>query len=78
MMKCIVYLFIHLNNWCVQTETIDLSDQGSRSERSQKMFRRSDVDKSMHSLIDSDGLPYVGQVVSVSLFNMTFFVVKVD
>ncbi|KAM6561896.1 hypothetical protein CsatB_021894 [Cannabis sativa] len=47
-----------------QTETIDLSDQGSRSERNQTMFRRSNVDKSMHSLIDSDGLPYVGQMIN--------------
>ncbi|XP_062109933.1 DNA-directed RNA polymerase I subunit 2 [Humulus lupulus] len=47
-----------------QTETVDLSDQGSRSDRSQTMFRRSNVDKSMHSLIDSDGLPYVGQTIN--------------
>ncbi|KAG6650617.1 DNA-directed RNA polymerase I subunit 2 isoform X1 [Carya illinoinensis] len=46
-----------------QTETLDLSDQSSRSERSQRMFRRSNVDKSMHSSIDSDGLPYVGQMI---------------
>lgn len=53
---------IYLYPIFVQTETIDLSDQSSRSERSQRMFRRSNVDKSMQSLIDSDGLPYVGQV----------------
>uniref|UniRef100_A0A2N9HAJ0 DNA-directed RNA polymerase n=1 Tax=Fagus sylvatica TaxID=28930 RepID=A0A2N9HAJ0_FAGSY len=46
-----------------QTETIDLADQRSRSDRSQKMFRRSNVDKSMHSLIDVDGLPHVGQII---------------
>uniref|UniRef100_A0A2N9GSZ2 DNA-directed RNA polymerase n=1 Tax=Fagus sylvatica TaxID=28930 RepID=A0A2N9GSZ2_FAGSY len=46
-----------------QTETIDLADQRSRSDRSQKMFRRSNVDKSMHSLIDVDGLPNVGQII---------------
>ncbi|XP_062174950.1 DNA-directed RNA polymerase I subunit 2 [Alnus glutinosa] len=46
-----------------QTETIDLSNQSNRSERSQRIFRRSNVDKSMHSLIDSDGLPYVGQMI---------------
>ncbi|KAJ7982372.1 DNA-directed RNA polymerase subunit beta [Quillaja saponaria] len=46
-----------------QTETIDLTDQGSRSDRIQKVFRRSNIDKSSHSLIDSDGLPYVGQMI---------------
>ena len=57
------YLFVHPNNLISgQTETIDLADQRSRSDRSQKMFRRSNVDKSMHSLIDVDGLPNVGQV----------------
>lgn len=46
----------------LQTETIDLSDENNKSDRSQKFFRRSNVDKSANSLIDSDGLPYVGQV----------------
>lgn len=46
----------------VQTETIDLSDENNKSDRGQRMFRRSNVDKSANSLIDSDGLPYVGQV----------------
>ncbi|XP_024031416.1 DNA-directed RNA polymerase I subunit 2 [Morus notabilis] len=46
-----------------QTETIDLSDQSNRSDRVQSVFRRSNVDRSMHSLIDSDGLPYVGQTI---------------
>ncbi|KAF2300843.1 hypothetical protein GH714_017757 [Hevea brasiliensis] len=45
-----------------QTETIDLSEEGSRSDRDQRMFRRSNIDKSLQSVIDSDGLPYVGQV----------------
>lgn len=66
----------------VQTETLDLSDQSSRSERSQRMFRRSNVDKSMHSSIDSDGLPYVGQVGLVffycSYISIISFDVKVD
>uniref|UniRef100_A0A2P2LTZ0 DNA-directed RNA polymerase n=1 Tax=Rhizophora mucronata TaxID=61149 RepID=A0A2P2LTZ0_RHIMU len=44
-----------------QTETIDLGEERSRSGGAQKMFRRSNIDKSLHSLIDSDGLPYVGQ-----------------
>ncbi|PON83619.1 DNA-directed RNA polymerase, subunit [Trema orientale] len=50
-------------NAIVATESIDLADQGNRSGRVQTMFRRSNVDKSMHSLIDSDGLPYVGQTI---------------
>ncbi|VVA32071.1 PREDICTED: DNA-directed RNA polymerase [Prunus dulcis] len=44
-----------------QTETIDLSDQKSRSDRSRKFFRRSNINK--NSSIDSDGLPYVGQTI---------------
>uniref|UniRef100_A0A5B7BLJ7 DNA-directed RNA polymerase subunit beta n=1 Tax=Davidia involucrata TaxID=16924 RepID=A0A5B7BLJ7_DAVIN len=47
-----------------QTETIDLSEQSAKSDRSQRMFRRSNLDKSVHSLIDSDGLPYVGQAIN--------------
>lgn len=47
-----------------QTETIDLSDEGSRSDRSHRRFRRSNTDRSSHSLIDSDGLPYVGQIIN--------------
>jgi hypothetical protein len=63
MLKCMVYPFVHPHNPIfMQTESIDLSDQSNRSERSQRIFRRSNIDKSMHSLIDSDGLPYVGQV----------------
>ncbi|KAJ8755444.1 hypothetical protein K2173_019242 [Erythroxylum novogranatense] len=46
-----------------QTETIDLADESSRSGAAQKMFKRSNIDKSLHSLIDSDGLPYVGQKI---------------
>lgn len=46
-----------------QTESIDLSDQKGKSDRSQRLFRRSNTDKSHHSLIDSDGLPYVGQTI---------------
>ncbi|XP_015878970.3 DNA-directed RNA polymerase I subunit 2 [Ziziphus jujuba] len=46
-----------------QTETIDLSDGSKRSDRSEGMFRRSTLDKSVHSSIDSDGLPYVGQMI---------------
>ncbi|KAK2634349.1 hypothetical protein Ddye_029141 [Dipteronia dyeriana] len=46
-----------------QTETIDLSTESNKSDRSQRMFRRNKDDKSVHSLIDSDGLPYVGQTI---------------
>ncbi|XP_055817802.1 DNA-directed RNA polymerase I subunit 2 isoform X2 [Solanum dulcamara] len=44
-----------------QTETIDLTEQSAKSDRAQRLFRRSNLDKSSHQLIDSDGLPYVGQ-----------------
>lgn len=49
-----------------QTETIDLTEQSSKSDRSQRIFRRSNLDKSSHHLIDSDGLPYVGQRIKPS------------
>ena len=73
-----VFLFAH-SNYPIsgQTETIDLTEQSSRSDHSQKIFRRSNVNKSMHSTIDSDGLPYVGQVGLVfysSYLNITFLV----
>lgn len=46
-----------------QTETIDLTEEGSRSDRSQKEFKRSSLDRSADSLIDVDGLPYIGQII---------------
>nr|XP_018632652.1 DNA-directed RNA polymerase I subunit 2 isoform X2 [Nicotiana tomentosiformis] len=47
-----------------QTETIDLTEQSAKSDRAQRVFRRSYLDKSSHQLIDSDGLPYVGQRIN--------------
>ncbi|GFP98191.1 DNA-directed RNA polymerase i subunit rpa2 [Phtheirospermum japonicum] len=47
-----------------QTETIDLAEQNLRSDRTQRSFGRSNLDKSSHHLIDSDGLPYVGQRIA--------------
>lgn len=47
-----------------QTETIDLTD--SKLDRGKRTFCRSQSDKSnesVNSFIDSDGLPYVGQVL---------------
>lgn len=44
-----------------QTETIDLAEQSRKSDNAGRIFRRSNLDKSSHHLIDSDGLPYVGQ-----------------
>ncbi|GLT88625.1 hypothetical protein SLE2022_066420 [Rubroshorea leprosula] len=46
-----------------QTETIDLIDEGSKFEQGQRVFRRDHLDKSLNSLINPDGLPYVGQVL---------------
>ncbi|KZV18470.1 hypothetical protein F511_18038 [Dorcoceras hygrometricum] len=45
----------------LQTETIDLAEQSIMSDRTRKSFGRSNLDKSSHHLIDSDGLPFVGQ-----------------
>ncbi|XP_057807628.1 DNA-directed RNA polymerase I subunit 2 [Salvia miltiorrhiza] len=47
-----------------QTETIDLAEQNIKADRSQRSFGRSNLDKSSHQLIDSDGLPFVGQRIS--------------
>ncbi|XP_061348881.1 DNA-directed RNA polymerase I subunit 2 isoform X1 [Gastrolobium bilobum] len=46
-----------------QTETIDLTEQGSRSDRSSRMFRKSVIEKSGCPSLDSDGLPHVGQMI---------------
>lgn len=54
-----------------QTETIDLSDNANKVDRGQKLFRRNRDAKSLHSMIDSDGLPYVGQVSH--MFSTFFF-----
>lgn len=48
----------------LQTETVDLDEDKFRADRSQRSFGRSNVDKSSHQFIDSDGLPFVGQVDS--------------
>ncbi|GMH19290.1 hypothetical protein Nepgr_021131 [Nepenthes gracilis] len=45
-----------------QTETIDLNEEGGRSDCESKTFRRSTIDRSTHSL-DFDGLPFVGQML---------------
>lgn len=46
-------------NFLLQTESIDLAERQEKS--SQKVFARSN-DNNMSSSIDSDGLPYIGQV----------------
>ncbi|KAH1202988.1 DNA-directed RNA polymerase I subunit 2 [Glycine max] len=46
-----------------QTETIDLTEQGGRLDRSSRMFRKSNLEKSACPSIDSDGLPQVGQMI---------------
>ncbi|XP_042451459.1 DNA-directed RNA polymerase I subunit 2-like isoform X1 [Zingiber officinale] len=45
-----------------QTESIDLKKK-HESDRVQEIFARSNTDRNMMSSIDSDGLPYVGQIV---------------
>ncbi|TYJ15797.1 hypothetical protein E1A91_A10G207600v1 [Gossypium mustelinum] len=44
-----------------QTETIDLCD--GKSNQGQRIFKREHSDKAISSFVDSDGLPYVGQVI---------------
>ncbi|KAI3709939.1 hypothetical protein L2E82_39709 [Cichorium intybus] len=46
-----------------QTESIDLADEKNKSDRANRVFRRSNLDKKSHAFIDSDGLPYVGQKI---------------
>ncbi|XP_042014422.1 DNA-directed RNA polymerase I subunit 2-like [Salvia splendens] len=46
-----------------QTETVDLAEDKFRADRFQRSFGRSNVDKSSHQFIDSDGLPFVGQSI---------------
>ncbi|TQD80742.1 hypothetical protein C1H46_033712 [Malus baccata] len=50
---------IHPTGMLSVTETIDSSDQKKRSDNTPTFFKKSNVDK--NPLIDSDGLPYVGQ-----------------
>ncbi|KAI5331056.1 hypothetical protein L3X38_021182 [Prunus dulcis] len=45
----------------LRTETVDLSDQKSRSDGSRKYFMESNIER--HRSIDSDGLPCVGQTI---------------
>ncbi|KAG9150706.1 hypothetical protein Leryth_008151 [Lithospermum erythrorhizon] len=47
-----------------QTETIDLTEQSSNSNRTPRVFRRSNQDSQVHHLIDTDGLPYVGKRIN--------------
>ncbi|KAM1316737.1 hypothetical protein TB2_019761 [Malus domestica] len=52
---------IHPTGMLSVTETIDSSDQKKRSDNTPTFFKKSNVDK--NPLIDSDGLPYVGQTI---------------
>lgn len=45
----------------MQTESIDLTKNHDREDQVLEIFARSS-DKTMKSSIDSDGLPYIGQV----------------
>ncbi|XP_058728826.1 DNA-directed RNA polymerase I subunit 2 isoform X2 [Vicia villosa] len=46
-----------------QTETIDLAGQGPVAERSSRVFRKSNLEKTSCPSIGSDGLPHVGQMI---------------
>lgn len=64
----LIFMYVNINVHSMyglsnlQTETIDLNEQGIKADRSQRTFGRSNLDKSSHQFIDIDGLPYVGQV----------------
>ncbi|CAN6454724.1 unnamed protein product [Victoria cruziana] len=47
-----------------QLETVDLTDTRGRQDHAPKLFARNNNDKSVKMLIDSDGLPYIGQVIN--------------
>lgn len=55
----VVWLIVSCN-FILQTESIDLADRLEKSNPLQIFARR--ADGSTNSLIDSDGLPYIGQV----------------
>ncbi|GLJ25400.1 hypothetical protein SUGI_0486220 [Cryptomeria japonica] len=46
-----------------QTETIDLTENRERHDRILKLFARSNKDASLSRFIDTDGLPYIGQIL---------------
>ncbi|PWA41464.1 SKP1/BTB/POZ domain, NPH3 domain protein [Artemisia annua] len=52
-------IFRRLFSACVNTKSIDLANEKSKSASG--VFRRSYLDKKSHSFINSDTLPYVGQ-----------------
>ncbi|KAG9451383.1 hypothetical protein H6P81_011348 [Aristolochia fimbriata] len=61
------------HGYIYQVDTVDVSDNKSSET---KFFRRSTTDKSVNSLIDSDGLPFIGQVIKpkepyCSIYNET-------
>ncbi|KAK1305133.1 DNA-directed RNA polymerase II subunit RPB2 [Acorus calamus] len=47
-----------------QVESVDLAKNHDRADKEVKIFARSNLDKSVHSSIDSDGLPYIGQRIN--------------
>ncbi|PWA98135.1 nuclear RNA polymerase A2 [Artemisia annua] len=58
------------------TKSIDLANEKSKS--ASRVFRRSYLDKKSHSFINSDTLPYVGQVLGVLTENELLEVNRVD
>ncbi|KAK1256915.1 DNA-directed RNA polymerase II subunit RPB2 [Acorus gramineus] len=47
-----------------QVESVDLAKNHDRGDKEVKIFARSNLDKSVRSSIDSDGLPYIGQRIN--------------
>ncbi|XP_050124794.1 DNA-directed RNA polymerase I subunit 2-like isoform X3 [Malus sylvestris] len=61
LMKKFIQLECSVWSLILHPETIDSSDQKKRSDNTPTFFKKSNVDK--NPLIDSDGLPYVGQTI---------------
>ncbi|KVI11384.1 DNA-directed RNA polymerase, subunit 2 [Cynara cardunculus var. scolymus] len=51
------------HGYIYQTESIDFADEKIKSDRGQRVFRRNYTKTETHSFIDSDGLPYIGQMI---------------
>lgn len=67
-----------MSPWLLQTETIDLSEIKGKFGQGNGIFRRSNTNKSAHACVDSDGLPYVGQVGEQYFFGVHRIIVRIN
>lgn len=64
MLSILFYQYL-MSSYCMQVESIDLTEKRGK-EGDHEIFRRSAFeDKSASSPIDADGLPFVGQVTLI-------------